>query len=70
MKVKEYMNINKYHYFRIISYRLVKGDLSKETLILKVGDLNLYKDKKGMHYVLMKCHSLYNYIIRVYLAFY
>lgn len=69
MTVKEYMSINNYNYYRISSYRLVRGDTSKIKANTKMGDLKLCKDKKGMRYVIMSSYYLYNYVIRVYLTF-
>lgn len=46
MNVKEYMNINNYHYCRVSSYRIVKGNISKINSNTKIGDLKLYNDKK------------------------
>ena len=72
MTVREYMNINNYSHFSIISYTLERGYIPKREDI-KIGDLELYKGKReriGRHYVKLRYYYSNHYLLIAYLNFY
>ena len=73
MTVREYMNINNYSHFSIISYTLERGYIPKREVNIKIGDLELYKGKReriGRYYVKFRYYYSNHYLLKAYLNFY